>query len=67
MDINIVSNLLDLVTHTDTKYKEIDKVTGFNFNVFEILGLSTSEVRLHSSFIAQLLNPKGKVWLDGCL
>jgi len=60
MDINITSNLLDLVTHTDTKYKEIDKVTGFNFNVFEILGLSTAEVRLHSSFIAQLLNPKGK-------
>lgn len=30
------------------------------FNVFNTIGLRTEEVRLHSAFIAELLNPKGK-------
>ncbi len=29
------------------------------FNVFNTIGLWSEEVRLHSSFIAELLNPKG--------
>ena len=29
------------------------------FNVFNTIGLRTEEVRLHSAFIAELLNPKG--------
>lgn len=29
------------------------------FNIFKVLHLSTDEVRLHSAFIAELLNPKG--------
>jgi hypothetical protein len=29
------------------------------FNIFKILGLSTEEVRTHSAFLANLLNPKG--------
>lgn len=33
---------------------------GENFNVFNVLGLSTEEVRLHSAFVAELLNPNGK-------
>ncbi len=41
------------------KYDLIAKITGENFNVFQILGLQSSEVRLHSSFIAQLLNIQG--------
>lgn len=32
---------------------------GENYNVFRILGLQTSEVRMHSAFIAELLNPNG--------
>ena len=32
---------------------------GEYFNVFEILGVQTSEVRLHSAIIAELLNPEG--------
>jgi hypothetical protein len=35
------------------------KLTGENFNVFNILSLSTDEVRSHSAFIAELLNPSG--------
>ena len=27
------------------------------FNIFQILGVSTSEVRLHSAILAELLNP----------
>lgn len=33
---------------------------GENFNVFNVLGLSSEEVRLHSAFVAELLNPNGK-------
>ena len=35
------------------------KLSGENFNVFEILSLSSAEVRTHSAFIAELLDPKG--------
>ena len=42
-----------------TKYHEnIANITGENFNIFRILGLSTDELS-HTSFIASLLNPKG--------
>ena len=29
------------------------------FNIFNVIGLSSEEVRLHSAFIAELLNPQG--------
>lgn len=29
------------------------------FNIFNVIGLSSEEVRLHSAFIAELLNPRG--------
>lgn len=32
---------------------------GENFNIFSVLGLSTSEVRLHSAFLGELLKPDG--------
>ena len=32
---------------------------GDYFNVFNTIGLWSEEVRLHSKFIAELLNPKG--------
>ena len=32
---------------------------GESFNIFNVLGLTSNEVRLHSAFIAELLNPKG--------
>lgn len=34
------------------------------FNIFQILGVATSEVRLHSAFLAELLNPLRKSWND---
>jgi hypothetical protein len=33
---------------------------GFHFNIFEILNLSTNEVRTHSAFISELLDQKGR-------
>lgn len=36
---------------------------GENFNVFNVLGLWSEEVRLHSSMLAELLNPEGS---HGC-
>lgn len=38
--------------------KQIDE-DGSRFNIFSILNLSSSEVRLHSTFIAELLDRKG--------
>lgn len=64
-----VNNLLDLVNQIHAKYVEINRITGFDFNVFDILELSKDEVRLHSNFIAQLLSPigshgQGSLYLD---
>lgn len=48
--------LLNLIA--EKKQRAIKR--GEYYNIFEVLNLSTDEVRLHSSFIADLLNPKGK-------
>ena len=39
--------------------KEESRKRGEQFNIFEVLGVQTSEVRLHSAFLAELLNPNG--------
>lgn len=39
--------------------QEEKRKRGENFNIFSVLGLSTSEVRLHSAFLGELLNPDG--------
>src|SRR5438270_4636302 len=59
MEIHHFKNLLDRVNSLSTHYKKINQLTGENFNVFRILKLESSEVRLHSAFLAELLNPKG--------
>jgi hypothetical protein len=51
-----------IITRTRTlldHQRQMKKVKGENFNVFSVLGLSSSEDRLHSRFIRELLNPKG--------
>jgi hypothetical protein len=52
-------NLLTQVNAISKHYNKIEYLTGGGFNIFRILKLQTSEVRLHSSFLAELLNPKG--------
>ena len=38
---------------------QIARLSGANFNVFRLLRMEEDEVRLHSRFIAELLDPKG--------
>ena len=47
-------------THVLTeKHEALAAATGQNFNLFNVLGRETDEVRTHSAIIAELLNPKG--------
>ena len=41
------------------KHDALAATTGENFNLFEILGRETDEVRTHSAILAELLNPSG--------
>lgn len=59
MEEIIIQNLLSQVSIIFKKYEEIAKVTGENYNIFKILGLTSNEVRTHSAFIANLLDSKG--------
>jgi hypothetical protein len=59
MEIHQFKSLLDQVNAITAKYRKINDLTGENFNVFRILKLESSEVRMHSAFIAELLNPHG--------
>jgi hypothetical protein len=59
VELNIINNLLSQVESLNSKYRRIAELTGENFNIFRILKLEASEVRLHSSFISELLNPNG--------
>lgn len=50
-----VSKLID----ADKKIQEERRKRGEKFNVFNVLGLWSEEVRLHSAFLSELLNPNG--------
>ncbi|MCD8409669.1 PD-(D/E)XK nuclease family protein [Tenacibaculum finnmarkense] len=54
-----MKNLLKKIAEISNKYENLAKVSGNNFNIFNVINLTTDEVRLHSKFIAELLNPKG--------
>ncbi len=58
-----IKELLDKVgkiVDEDEKIQQERELKGEKFNLFNVLGLWSDEVRLHSAFIAELLNPKGK-------
>lgn len=59
MELQYIKGLLPQVSAVHRQYEKIAGITGEHFNIFKILGLSTNEVRTHSAFIAELLNPKG--------
>lgn len=59
MELQTYKSLLDQVKAINVRYDKINELTGENFNVFKILKLESSEVRMHSAFIAELLNPNG--------
>ena len=56
---NKISNILRQIQLLKDKYDELAAVTGEHFNVFSILGVEADEVRTHSAFLADLLNPQG--------
>jgi hypothetical protein len=52
-------NLFYQITSINKRYSKINELTGENFNVFRIIKLGSAEVRMHSAFLAELLNPNG--------
>ena len=64
MDFNIekAKILLNQIEELDKKYQdrvEKQEKSGKNYNVFYVLRLWSDEVKFHSAFIADLLNPNG--------
>lgn len=59
MELQNIQDLLNRASAINRQYEKIADITGENFNVFKILKLSTHEVRTHTAFIAELLNPNG--------
>ncbi len=53
------TELLKRISEIKSRYEESIGLTGEAFNVFDILGLTTKEVRLHSRFLGGLLHPGG--------
>lgn len=52
--------LLESIHEIESKYKELNKSKAYGFNIFSILLKSGDEVNLHTKFIYELLNPKGR-------
>lgn len=67
--IQFLQSLLAEVGEISDDYKKKVEGNGTDFNIFQILGITCNEVRLHSAFLANLLNPdgshhKGTLFLD---
>ena len=43
----------------NNEIKEYERAQGNSFNIFNILGMTSNEVKLHSALIVELLDPKG--------
>lgn len=54
-----MKDLIQKVSEISIRYEHLSKLSGNDFNVFNVINVTTDEVRLHSRFIAELLNPKG--------
>ncbi|MFD2914781.1 PDDEXK-like family protein [Psychroserpens luteus] len=57
--MNYTNTLLSEVQTIVNSYSRINKMSGQNFNLFTLLRKGSDEVRLHSKFISELLNPQG--------
>lgn len=47
------------IEQTAKRHQQIASISGDNFNLFRIINVTSEEVRLHSSFLAELLNSNG--------
>lgn len=41
------------------KHEQIRKEKGDNYNLFQVINMTSDETRIHSAIIADLLNPEG--------
>ena len=60
-ELDNIRQLLTSVRLKNEKYAEVQKVyeeSGVRYNIFDVLGLKSSEVRLHSSILASLFDSK---------
>ena len=55
----LLKRLLNQVSAIARTQKKLALLSGENFNVFRILKLESREVRTHSAFLGELLNPAG--------
>lgn len=58
-NIEILLKQISKIVVKEKIQQEEKRKRGENFNIFDVLGLSTNEVRLHSAFLAELLKPNG--------
>lgn len=58
-NIHIIKSFLKNIQLINDSYEKVANATGENFNIFSVLKIETDEVRTHSRFIAELLNPNG--------
>lgn len=58
--MNNHQQLLSGVSHLSKHYRELERISGANFNIFRIINVSSDELK-HSSFVAELLDPKGSL------
>jgi hypothetical protein len=58
LEMSNADNLLKQVSLISQKYDAIAKITGENYNIFEILDVRSDELS-HSKILTDLLNPKG--------
>lgn len=56
--------LLNQINPIVKVYEKHAQLSGEKFNIFSIIGMESDEVKTHSAFIAELLNPKGNHSLE---
>jgi hypothetical protein len=57
--INPIPALLSNVYQRLFKHQAAIRRSGEHFNIYEVLGLTTYEIQLHSRLLAELLDPAG--------
>ncbi len=50
--------LFFLISAICDKYRAVAEAAGDNYNLFRVIGLTSNEVKVHSAFLADLLNPQ---------
>jgi hypothetical protein len=59
LKLSNMKNIINQLRSIYEKHEKLQKETGEKFNIFSILNMERLEVRTHSTFIYELLNPKG--------